>query len=140
LVFYLAKRPRAGPEVDGFFDWGVEDEVEGDPLVKKLKAKLVVLGPEGRDVLDVIHASTLVGSGETAHVRVRGARTLPDVACALAHDDARGFVLRAKAGGISVDGDAVALEGERRIGRDGTIELDGGKVSLWLLDVRQDAA
>src|SRR5439155_26367157 len=79
LVIFLRRRPKACPETEGFFDWGIEDVVEGDPLVRAVKAKLLVVGPEGRDVVDVIHATTLVGSAAMAHVRVKGARSLADV-------------------------------------------------------------
>jgi hypothetical protein len=136
LVIFLKRRPKTAPETEGFFDWGVEDEVEGDPLVKAVKAKLVVLGPEGRDVVDLIHASTLVGSAQTAHVRVKGARSLAEVACELRYDDT--FVLRARTGGIKVNGEDVAEGSERKLGRDAVIDLDSGRVTLWLLDLRQD--
>lgn len=136
LAFFLKRRPKAGPETEGFFDWGVEDEVEGDPLVKAVKAKLVVVGPEGRDVVDLIHASTLVGSAQTAHVRVKGARSLSEVACELRYDDT--FVLRARTGGIKVNGEDVPEGAERKLGRDAVIDLDSGRITLWLLDLRQD--
>jgi hypothetical protein len=138
LVFFLRRRPRAGPETEGFFDWGVEEEVEGDPLVRAVKAKLVVLGPEGRDVVDVVHGTTLVGGSETAHVRVRGARSLPDVACELRYDDT--FFVRARASGVRVNGEDLREGEERKLGRDGVVSLDSDRVTLWLLDLRQDAA
>ncbi len=138
LVFFLRRRPRAGPETEGFFDWGVEDVVEGDPLVRAVKAKLVVAGPEGREVVDVIHGNTLVGSAPTAHVRVKGARSLAEVACELRYDDT--FVLRARSAGIKVDGEELRDGEERKLRRDAVIDLDSGRVTLCLLDVRQDPA
>jgi len=138
LVFFLRRRPKAGPETEGFFDWGVEEEVEGDPLVRAVKAKLVVHGPEGRDVVDVIHGVTLVGGSETAHVRVRGARSLSDVACELRYDDT--FYVRARSPGVRVNGEDLREGEERKLGRDGVVTLDSDRVSLWLLDLRQDAA
>ncbi len=138
LVFFLKRRPKAGPETEGFFDWGVEDEVEGDPLVRAVKAKLLVVGPEGRVAVDLVHATTLIGGAATAHVRVAGARSLPDVACELRYDDT--FHLRARSGGIKVNGEELREGEERKLGRDAVIELDSGRVTLWLLDARQDPA